>query len=98
MELPIACVSVCVPCAVIQLLMVTNTSAVEIHRQLTEIYSSDVMSIQMVRKWCQEFCEGQCEVHELHAGRAKVVMDESINTIRTLLNEDSRSHCENWKP
>ncbi len=46
MELPIACVLH----TVIQFLTVKNTSAVEIHRQLTEVYRSDVMSVQMVRK------------------------------------------------
>ncbi len=50
MELPIACVSLCVPRAVIQFLTPKNTSVVEIHRQLTEVYSSDVMSVQVVGK------------------------------------------------
>ncbi len=65
MELPIACMSVCVPRAVIQFLMAKNMSAVEIHRQLTKVYGSDIMSVQMVRKWCQEFCEGQHKVHDV---------------------------------
>ncbi len=41
MEQPIACVSACVPRAVIQFLTVKNTSAVEIHRQLIEVYGTD---------------------------------------------------------
>ncbi len=45
----------------------------------------------MMRKWWQEFCEGRCEVYDkLCTGTPKVVMDKSVNTIRTLLNED---HC-----
>ncbi len=83
MELPIACVSACVPHAVIQFLTVKNTSVVEIHRQLTEACGTDVMSVQMVRKCCQEFCEQRCEVHGLYSGYLKVVTDESVNTICT---------------
>ncbi len=79
----------CVPWAVIELLTAKNTSAVEIHRQLTEVHGSDVMSLQMLRKWCQEFHKGWCKVHdELHTGCPRVVTDESVNTIRALLNED----------
>ncbi len=64
---------------------------VEIHRQMTEVYGSDVMSIQMVRKWCREFHDGRGEMHdESRTGYPKVVMDKSVNTIRTVLNED---HC-----
>ncbi len=52
MELPIMCESACVPCAMIQFLTAKNMSAVEIHRQLTEVYGSDIMSVQIVRQWC----------------------------------------------
>ncbi len=76
-ELPIVCVSTCVSRVVIQFLMAKNTSVVEIHGQLTEVYGSDIMSIQMVRKWCREF-------HNGWPGCIKVVMDESVNLIRTL--------------
>ncbi len=87
MELPIPCVSACVPHAVIQFLTTKNTSAVEIHRQLIKV--SDVMSIQMVRKWCQEYCERLRKMHdELRTGHPKVVTDEFINTIHALLNKD----------
>ncbi len=89
MELPIACVPSYVPCAVIQFLTAKNSSLVEIHRQLAKVYGSDIMSIRMARKWAREFCEGRCEVHdESRTGHPKVVTDESINTIHTLLNED----------
>ncbi len=67
-------------------------SAGEIHIQLTEVYGGDIMSVQMVRKWCREFHEGRCKVQdESHAGSPKVVIDESINTICALLNEDRHS-------
>ncbi len=89
MELSIARMPVCVPHAVIQFLMAKNMSVVEIHRQLTEVYGSDVMSVQMVRKQCQEFHKGRCEVHDKsHTGCPKMVTNESVNTICTLLNED----------
>ncbi len=83
MELLIVCVPVCVSRAVIQFLMAKNT-AVEIHRQLTKAYDSDVMRVQMERKWCRDFHEAKC------TGCPKVVMDESVNTICTLLNKDCR--------
>ncbi len=51
MELPIIYVSTCVPHTVIQFLTAKNTSVVEVHKQLTEVYASDVISVQMVRKW-----------------------------------------------
>ncbi len=58
-------------------------SAVEIHRQLTEVQDSDIMSVQMVRKWCQEFRKGQHKVHnESSSGGPKVGTDESVNMIR----------------
>ncbi len=89
MELPIACVSVYVIHAVIQFLTAKNTSEVEIHRQLTEVYDGYVMSVQMMKKWCLEFCEGRHEGHdELCTGRLKVVIDKSVNTICMLLNKD----------
>ncbi len=90
MELPIACMSACVPRAVIWFLTAKNTSVVEIHRQLTVVYGSDVMSQQMVRKLCREFLEGRHKVHESHTGCLKVVTNESINTICALLNKDHR--------
>ncbi len=66
-------------------------SKVEIHRQLTDVYGSDVMSAQMMRKWRQEFHEGRCKVHDQSCTSCpKVVTDESVNTIRVLLNEDCR--------
>ncbi len=62
MVLPMACVSKCVPCAVIQFSTARNKRADEIHKQLTEVYG-----VQMVRKRCRKFREGQCEVHESRA-------------------------------
>ncbi len=79
----------CVLRAVIQFLTAKNTSEVEIHTQLMEIYSSDIMSIQMVRKGCGEFWEGRCKVyHESRTGSLKVVMDKSVNTLCMLLYDD----------
>ncbi len=50
---------------------------------------SDVISVQMVRKWCREFGEGRCEVHsKLRRGCSKVIMHECVNTICVLLNKD----------
>ncbi len=89
MELLIVCVSVCVSCAVIQFLTPKNTIVVEIHRQLTEVCGSDVMSVRVVRKWCRKFCKVRHKVHhESCTGCPKVVTDEFINMIRTVLNED----------
>ncbi len=64
-------------------------SVVEIHKQLTVVYGSAIMSIQMGRKWSREFRKGRHEVHdELLTGCLKVVTDKSVKTIHTLLNID----------
>ncbi len=90
-KLLITCMAACVFHAVKPFLTAKNTSEVEIHRQLPEVYGSDIRSVQMVRKWCREFRKERCEVHdELHTGRSKVVTDKSVNRIRMLLNEDHR--------
>ncbi len=39
------CACLCVPRAVIQFLTAKNTSVFEIHRQLTNVYGSDIMSM-----------------------------------------------------
>ncbi len=62
---------------------------VEIHRQLTEVYGSGILSVQMVRKWCRELHERRRKLHdESCTCRPKVVMDKSVDTICTLLNKD----------
>ncbi len=89
LELNIARVSVFVLHAAIRFLTAKNMSVVKIQSQLTKVYGSDIMSVQMVRKWCQEVREGQHEVHnELCIGRPKMVTNESVNTICAQLNED----------
>ncbi len=71
--------------------MAKNTTVIEIHRQLTEVYGSDIMSVQIVNKWCREFHERRHKVHdESRIGHLKAVTAKSVNTIRAPLNKDHR--------
>ncbi|GFX97232.1 hypothetical protein TNCV_557221 [Trichonephila clavipes] len=36
----------------------------EIHRQLCQVYGLNMMSKQMMRRWCMEFSEGRQSVHD----------------------------------
>ncbi|KAJ4440590.1 hypothetical protein ANN_08736 [Periplaneta americana] len=38
---------------------------IEIHRQLCQVYGPDIMSKQMVRRWCRQFSEGRQNVHDV---------------------------------
>ena len=50
--------------AVIRFLLARNNNAVEIHRQLCEVYGSNVMSESKVRQWCRLFKEGRTNDHD----------------------------------
>ncbi len=41
--------------SVIRFLTLESVSPAEIHRRLTAVYGSPVMSVQAVRKWCRLF-------------------------------------------
>ncbi|GFT26498.1 hypothetical protein TNCV_3603491 [Trichonephila clavipes] len=42
----------------IRFLTARNISAADIHRQITEVYSTEAMSDSKIRKWVRKFKEG----------------------------------------
>ncbi len=90
MELPVVCASVCIPRFIILFLNAQNISPIEIHRHLMLVFGN-IMMIQHVRKWCCEFSEGRQDVHDaVRLGHPHASTEDTVNTIRTLLDEDRR--------
>ncbi len=89
MELPIVCVSVYIPRSIILFLHGQNISPIEIHRQLTLIFGN-IMTIQHVRKWCREFSEGRRDMHDAVQSGRRASTEDTVNTIRALLDKDRR--------
>ncbi len=58
MELPLRRMPNCEQRSVIRFLTAKNTSAVEIHRQLSSVYGEETMSVQHLRKWIRDFSNG----------------------------------------
>ena len=51
-------------CTVICFLHAKGEIAAEINHQLVSVYGENVMNRQNIAKWCYEFQEGRCEVHD----------------------------------
>ncbi len=83
MELPVACASVRIPCSIILFLHAQNISPIEIHRQLTLVFSN-IMTIQHVRKWCREFSEGRRDNAHPHSAR---ITQELLKTFKWAIFE-----------
>ena len=54
----------CEICSVIHYLSAKGVKAVEIHRNICEVYGQDIMSDGMVRKWVRAFKDGRKNVHD----------------------------------
>jgi transposase len=53
----------------------------EIHNQIVAVYGY-VMNLQIVMKWCPEFCEGRTDVHdERRKVRPSLITDELLQKI-----------------
>lgn len=77
--------------SVIRFLTARNMSAINIHRQVTEVYGPDVMSEGKVRKWVREYKCGRENVHdESRSGRPSVVSDDLIFAVDAKIREDRR--------
>ncbi|GFY04040.1 uncharacterized protein TNCV_1198181 [Trichonephila clavipes] len=50
--------------SVIKFLNAQSIVPIEIHRQLCQVYGPNIMSKQMVRRWCRRFSEGRQSVHD----------------------------------
>lgn len=54
----------CEGCIMIRFLHKKKLNVVEIHHQITEVYSKNVMRVNKVQKWCQEFTNGHTNIHD----------------------------------
>ncbi len=49
---------------VIHFLILKNVTTNKIHKHLTAVYGSEVMSIQAMSKWCHQFKNGRTSVFD----------------------------------
>jgi hypothetical protein len=59
--------------SVIRFLNARNVKPADSHRQICEVYSENVMSDGMVRKWVRKFNESRDNVFEPRSGRPSVI-------------------------
>ena len=77
--------------SVIKFLNAQNFAPIEIHRQLCNVYGPNIMSKQMVRRWCRQFSEGRQSVHdEERSGRPSLINDELVGLVRQRVMENRR--------
>ena len=77
--------------SVIRFLIAKNVSAAGIHRQISDVYGPNAMSISKVRKWVGVFKDGRKNVHdEPSSGRPSVITDDLVNAVDEKIREDRR--------
>ena len=77
--------------SVIKFLNAQNIAPIEIHRQLCRVYGPNVMSKQMVRRWCRQFSAGRQSVHdEKRSGRPSIITDSLVELVRERIMENRR--------
>ncbi|GBN09266.1 hypothetical protein AVEN_255905-1 [Araneus ventricosus] len=77
--------------SVIRFLNANNVKQTEIHHQLIEIYSENVMTDGIVRKWVRQFNDGRTNVHdEARSERPSVVNDGLIAKVKEKIRENRR--------
>ncbi|KAJ4441171.1 hypothetical protein ANN_11022 [Periplaneta americana] len=64
MEALIPSPAACQVRSVIKFFNAQTIAPIEIHRQLCQVYGPNIMSKQMVRRWCRQFSEGRQSVHD----------------------------------
>ncbi|KAJ4426958.1 hypothetical protein ANN_26757 [Periplaneta americana] len=70
---------------------VQSIAPIEIHRQLCQVYGPNIMSKQMVRRWCRQFSEGRQSVHdEERSGRPYLINDDRVELMRQCIKENRR--------
>ncbi|KAG8338350.1 hypothetical protein J6590_000009 [Homalodisca vitripennis] len=91
METPLRSAASCEVRSVIRILTAKNETAVEIHRQLCQVYGEHDMSVQMVRRWRAMFLEGRENVHDdERSGRpANSRQPDVINAVRAVIDNDN---------
>ncbi|KAJ4440405.1 hypothetical protein ANN_08546 [Periplaneta americana] len=90
MEALIPSPAACEVRSVIKFFNAQSIAPIEIHRQLCQVYGPDIMSKQMVRRWCRQFSEGRQSVHdEERSGRPSLINDR-VELVRQCIMENRR--------
>ena len=77
--------------SVIKFLNAQSLAPIEIYRQLCQVYGPNVMSKQMVRRWCRLFTAGRRHVHdEERSGRPSIITDDFVELVRERVLENRR--------
>ena len=66
----------------IKFLNAQTIAPIEIHSQLCRVYGPNVMSMQMVRRWCRQFTAGRQHVHVERSGRPYKITDDLVELVR----------------
>ncbi|KAJ4430990.1 hypothetical protein ANN_19583 [Periplaneta americana] len=91
METLIPSPATCEVRSVIKFFNAQSIAPIEIHRQLCQVYGPNIMSKQMVRRWCRQFSEGRQSVHdEEHSGRPSLISDDRVELVRQYSTENRR--------
>ena len=77
-------------CEVRSVLKVLNAQgiAIEIHRQLCEVYGPNVMNKKMVGRWYRQFTAGRQCVHAERSGTPSIITDDLVELVRERLMEN----------
>ncbi|GFT98409.1 uncharacterized protein TNCV_4625581 [Trichonephila clavipes] len=66
-------------------------SAVDIHRQITEVYGTEAMSDSKVRKWVRKFKDGRTNVHsEERSCQPSVITNDWMQAVETKIRDNMR--------
>ncbi|PSN34972.1 hypothetical protein C0J52_26656, partial [Blattella germanica] len=75
--------------SLIRYLNAQNIAPIEIVRQVFQVYGPEIMSKQMVRRWCRLFSQGHQSVHdEERGGRPSLNNDDLIELVRQHIMEN----------
>ena len=90
MDLPLPSPAKCELHSVIRFLSAKNTTPVDIHSQLCEVYGDKCMTIKHVRKWCKWFKEGRKDVHDERRSGRPSTSDEMVAQVEKTMLRDRR--------
>ena len=77
----------------IKFLNAQNIATIEILRQLYHVYAANVMSKQMVSRWCRQFTAGRQLHDEEHSGRPYIITDDLMELMISIFSYTSRNSC-----
>ncbi|PNF14616.1 hypothetical protein B7P43_G12124 [Cryptotermes secundus] len=74
--------------SVIKFLNAQSIAPIKIH-QLCQVYGPNVMSKQMVHRWCRQFSAGRQSVHdEKRSGQPSIITDDLVELVRERIMEN----------